>query len=821
MGALVFVTTELSPFTPGGIGRVLHNMLKSMTVEDRRRTYVLMLDGKIGKPEFAAVFPGVRLISVDSATEAGRFEANGHHPPRRAYSNSDLHWKSSVVFRALRNLARTVEIAYVEFPDWGALGFTTIQEKKVRGFLSDALLAVRLHSAHAMLMHHEAHAVSAEDRNIVDLERKALRDCDVIVAQLAPVAERTREVLGFSEDEWTPRLVVHAPPVLLDTTTPHAETHPASTTMPIMFGSKLQRFKRPDLFIRGVSAFFNKHGEYQGDALISAHSFDAVYRKSVLGLVPPTLAERFHFDAPKESAVREPLIAGSTFVVPSDFESFCLAAYEASLLGARVILNGKNPAFGDDTPWTDGVNCHKFDGSALGLLDALERSFEGRDELRPVVVPSDPWPWTTKLQQSAPSLIDDFPLVSVVIPHFNLGRHLPSTLVSVLEQTYPNIEIILVDDCSTDEDSQALIDDLRSKARAGMKVIAGPANLGLGAARNLALAEAAGKYIIPLDADDLLDRRFVEVAVRALQRNPDFDIVVSPAGYFIDGEPVVLPGEKADCVDYAIFVGEALVSGFQENRFSTATAAFRADVLRAYRYNDSLRSYEDWNLYLRLAQDGRRFLVTTDVYFFYRNRPNSMVKEAHDWNKHALFIHDNLRAAVNIGRLTPLAYLAFCPPARHEPASAPIEDARPAPIEHAPPAIIQYPPVYFDAINMLAASMSKQLWRERKRRKSWLNAFVSRRRRSGDSNADVRATLESSDLFDREWYLDTYLDVRSAGIDPVVHYIRHGAGEGRDPGPFFSTRGYLTANPDVEAAGMNALFHYLRHGFREQRRLRL
>jgi glycosyltransferase involved in cell wall biosynthesis len=397
-----------------------------------------------------------------------------------------------------------------------------------------------------------------------------------------------------------------------------------------------------------------------------------------------------------------------------------------------------------------------------------------------------------------------------VIPHFNLGRYLPSTLVSILEQTYSNIEIILIDDCSTDENSKALIEDLRSKARPSMKVIAPPANLGLSAARNLAVAHANGEFIIPLDADDLVDRRFIDVAVRALQRNPDFDVVVSPAGYFTDAEPVVLPGENADLVDYAIFVGEALVSGFHENRFSTATAVFRGDVLRTYHYNESLRAYEDWNLYMRLAQDGRRFLVTTDVHFFYRNRPNSMVKEAHNRNRHALLVHDNLRTSVKVGRLTPLAYLAFCPAARHEPerstaAIAPLQDS----------------PLYLNTINLLAASMSKQLGRKRG---PWLNAWphsvvISWLRRSDSLENEVRTTLASSDLFDHDWYLDTYLDVRSARIDPVVHYIRHGAAEGRNPGPFFSTRDYLAANPDVATAHINPLFHYIRHGFKEKRPL--
>jgi len=81
---------------------------------------------------------------------------------------------------------------------------------------------------------------------------------------------------------------------------------------------------------------------------------------------------------------------------------------------------------------------------------------------------------------------------------------------------------------------------------------------------------------------------------------------------------------------------------------------------------------------------------------------------------------------------------------------------------------------------------------------------------------DARA-LRQSTWFDAEWYLENYPDVAAAGIDPVIHYLEHGALEGRDPGPRFSTTYYLGANADVAAAGMNPLLHFLLHGLVEGR----
>lgn len=77
--------------------------------------------------------------------------------------------------------------------------------------------------------------------------------------------------------------------------------------------------------------------------------------------------------------------------------------------------------------------------------------------------------------------------------------------------------------------------------------------------------------------------------------------------------------------------------------------------------------------------------------------------------------------------------------------------------------------------------------------------------------------LRSSGLFDNEWYLQRYPDVACAGIDPLEHYMRLGANEGKDPNPVFSTTWYLKANADVAAEGVNPLYHYFKYGIAEGR----
>jgi hypothetical protein len=79
------------------------------------------------------------------------------------------------------------------------------------------------------------------------------------------------------------------------------------------------------------------------------------------------------------------------------------------------------------------------------------------------------------------------------------------------------------------------------------------------------------------------------------------------------------------------------------------------------------------------------------------------------------------------------------------------------------------------------------------------------------------AALRQCGLFDAAWYLATYDDVRTAGVDPALHYLLHGPSEGRDPSPHFVTRHYLKLHPDVRKARINPVIHYLTAGWDERR----
>lgn len=122
----------------------------------------------------------------------------------------------------------------------------------------------------------------------------------------------------------------------------------------------------------------------------------------------------------------------------------------------------------------------------------------------------------------------------------------------------------------------------------------------------------------------------------------------------------------------------------------------------------------------------------------------------------------------------------------------------------------------------LEQTRAKGLWKVVRKSLSAVGKSIgiANKGKRGAEQKALRHNIElvtASELFDANWYLTAYPDVAAAGLDPAQHYLRHGAAEGRDPGPRFSTRQYLERYADVARVGINPLLHYLKFG-REERR---
>lgn len=653
-GLRVFITRELYPFTAGGIGRVVANILDLPEFSEARTdaatpdVAVVFLGEPLDQDRFRSRFPNVLLVDASPRTYV-EFDPvdDCRYVPADQYTTHRLHVESVRAMQALKRLERTNgHLSYIEFPDWGGVAFASLQERQLGRAFADSTIAVRLHTSDSVLSAVESTYVDRSSLVLYDLERKALSECDLLIGQTEGSARAMQSIFDFSDAEWAARRCIDAPPVVLDQGIAVERSIVPGWETPIVFSSKIQRIKRPDVFIKGCCDFLAEHSNYAGKIYILASVADADYLAEIRALIPEALIERFSFISDASSEIRFEVIRQSVCVFTGNFESFCLAAYEASLSGAICVLNQSNPAFGDASPWRDGSNCVKFDGSPADLADRLRWLFQSARAVDAVSLPAGTRPWQlvvsrSSLMQGSPGEVS-LPLVSVLVPHYNLGRYVEETVDSILGSNYPNLEVLVVDDASTEQDALAAIGRIAARNDPRIRIVTLNRNRGLAATRNVAMQNARGAFFLTLDADDLIAPDFVAMAVNALLLNPDVAFVVPQVAYFddgVEGNPARLAWTR--CLT---FVGEARASGVVQNCFSTATVIGRAEVFRAFKYDECLKAYEDWDMYMRALMSGVRFLVTNSVHFYYRKRSNSMIHDPLALRRLGYYYHDITRS---------------------------------------------------------------------------------------------------------------------------------------------------------------------------------
>jgi GT2 family glycosyltransferase len=198
-------------------------------------------------------------------------------------------------------------------------------------------------------------------------------------------------------------------------------------------------------------------------------------------------------------------------------------------------------------------------------------------------------------------------LVSVIIPLYDQGRYVREAIASVRRCGYDNVEIIVVDDGSADRATVEVFTALEGVVKIRQ------ANAGLPAARNAGLAAARGRYVLPLDADDMLPPGFVRPAVEAMRRDPGLRYVTGRLRYF-------------GLLDYThVPVGYVPDLSLIMNTQARATGLFDRETLLALGgYDIGLPANEDWDLHIRFHKAGHDSDVLPVEGQLYRRHAESM-----------------------------------------------------------------------------------------------------------------------------------------------------------------------------------------------------
>jgi len=199
------------------------------------------------------------------------------------------------------------------------------------------------------------------------------------------------------------------------------------------------------------------------------------------------------------------------------------------------------------------------------------------------------------------------PLVSVVIPVYNAEKYIKHTLDSVINQTYKNLEIICVNDCSKDN-SLAILNEYAEKDER-IKVLSNEKNSGVATTRNNALKIASGDYIAFVDADDIWHLDKTEKQIKFMQEN-NYKLTYTSVS-FIDnegaetGRPFIVKSE---------ITFKKLLS---QNIITLSSAIISSDLMKNRFFHDD-QLHEDFIMWLEILKDEKKAYGLTEVLVDYR-----------------------------------------------------------------------------------------------------------------------------------------------------------------------------------------------------------
>jgi len=134
------------------------------------------------------------------------------------------------------------------------------------------------------------------------------------------------------------------------------------------------------------------------------------------------------------------------------------------------------------------------------------------------------------------------PLVSIIIPSYNYGRFLEQAVTSAVNQTYPNIEVIIVDDCSTDNTEE--IGSRIAKEHPNVRYIRQAKNVGQSANRNTGIQAANGEFVALVDADDWVDERYINTIMSKFNSPTIGAAYTFKTAHYQDGRTKVMETQK-------------------------------------------------------------------------------------------------------------------------------------------------------------------------------------------------------------------------------------------------------------------------------------
>ena len=206
------------------------------------------------------------------------------------------------------------------------------------------------------------------------------------------------------------------------------------------------------------------------------------------------------------------------------------------------------------------------------------------------------------------------PLISVIVTCYKLEKYLPNALDSLLNQTYKNIEIIIVNDCSPSDVDSVVEPYLKYP---NIVYIKNEVNKGLSTCRNIAVKNSTGQFVMSLDADDYFAPECISDMVAEIE---DENTVVRVKTAVTDENRKVI-----DWYEYPNLPWTPEVM-YMEDIVNVTTMISRKIFDLAGGYDEFMLGYEDWDLWIRISKLETHLKTVDKFYFYYMIRSDSMIR---------------------------------------------------------------------------------------------------------------------------------------------------------------------------------------------------
>ena len=214
------------------------------------------------------------------------------------------------------------------------------------------------------------------------------------------------------------------------------------------------------------------------------------------------------------------------------------------------------------------------------------------------------------------------PLISIIVPVYNVEKHISECIESLLNQTYQNLEIVLVDDGSTDE-SGKICDKFAQKDNR-IKVYHKP-NGGVSSARNYGLEKATGKYISFCDSDDQMTSQMIEKLFNALQEH---NVKMAMCGYKQindNGEKDHKKESRLYCIDAENDLFE-IISSPELNLSAVWNKMFEASEIKKLKFDHSISWGEDQIFVFDFLKNNKEFFYVGEMLYVYNYKNSNLSK---------------------------------------------------------------------------------------------------------------------------------------------------------------------------------------------------